>query len=320
MDFECEDIMSLDDLINRLKLGSYYELIGADTYNHKGKTWFECEINEEKREVVITAQEAYLINFSNSFKRKEVFLVQEDTLIVKANSNEIGYFVPSVLRHCAFLKKLRFEEGFEHIMSDAFSNFYSLTSVEFNEGLEEILDEAFSYCVNLREVKFPKSLRLINYNAFENCFSLEKIEMTGDDVEIEDCCFKNCESLRFVSFKPNSYDLERPYGSKSALKLDYDSFADCDTLELIEVPTDITLDSFESVHCELPKQVKLVFYGTGLTMTNKERKSLLEKSKSLEEKPETVYEALRLLYPEEFVVKDFESDKVAEEVEETSLF
>ncbi len=228
-------------------------------------------------------------NFSEIFQRKEVFIVREDTLIVTANSFEMGYFVPSVLHHCTFLKKLRFEEGLRYIMYGAFSNFSFLTSVEFNEDLEGIDSLTFRNCCNLRGVKFPKSLYVINDHAFLDCFSLEKVEVTGDSIRIHDSCF--------------SY---------------------CDALELIEVPTDITLDSFKSVYAALPKQAKLVFHGTGLSLTVEECKSLLQKVQSVEERFETVYEASSLLYPEEFVVKDFEENKTVEEFEnsvgETSLF
>ncbi len=356
MDFECEDIecrdiKSLDDLIVGLKSGSYEELLRVGTleYEDENEIQFKYEINVEKREVVITAHDSGGFLMEDS----EVFLVREDTLIVKPNLTKVGQCIPSVLRHCAFLKKLRFEEGCKSIAYKAFFDFYYLTSVEFNEDLEEIDALAFKNCQNLREVRFPKNLHSICFGAFYGCSSLEKVEMTGDVVKIEHTCFSNCSNLRSVKTNGSlkcldlgifdgCLNLEKIDGLESVIRVGsrsfcnckalkelhlpsvtlmvYYVFTDCDALELIEVSADINLDSLHKATFTLPKQVKLAFHGTGLTMTNEEYESLLEKVESLEEKPETVCEALRILYPEEFVVKGFEESKTTDEVEETSLF
>lgn len=106
------------------------------------------------------------------------------------------------------------------IMSSAFRDCETLTSVWIPDGVLGIEPHAFDSCINLTDITLPDSLTHIGRNAFSHCESLQSIVIPDDVGLLEDCAFSDCKNLTSVTL---------PIG----VGFGDNVFDDCDSLESI---------------------------------------------------------------------------------------
>ena len=144
--------------------------------------------------------------------------VGEPTDIVIPSSISVGgeelpikKIISRAFYNCASLTSINIPSSVTSIGSGAFYGCSSLTSVTFaeNSQLKSIADSAFSSCPSLTFIIIPSSVTSIGYQAFSSCPSLTSIIIPSSVTSIAGSAFYNCASLTIyceASSKPSGWD------------------------------------------------------------------------------------------------------------------
>ena len=114
--------------------------------------------------------------------------------------------------------------------SEAFLGCEALTQVELSRETTRIENGSFQICSGLQRICLPPSLQVIDPYAFANS-GLTEIHIPATVERIARSAFESCESLRIVTFST---------GDESALEIEEAAFADCTSLQNIEIPQSVT--------------------------------------------------------------------------------
>jgi hypothetical protein len=82
-----------------------------------------------------------------------------------------------------------------HIDNDAFADCSNLRTVVIGNDVQEIGNSAFSWCGALENVKLPDSLTIIGESAFWMCASLKSVEIPYGVTTIRNSAFGRCDAL-----------------------------------------------------------------------------------------------------------------------------
>ncbi len=155
----------------------------------------------------------------------------------------------SISEIAADVKILIIEKGITATSRYSFSNLKNLETVILPQSLAEIGYASFNYCENLRNIVLPGSLETIKAYAFSYCKSLSNISFPSSLKKIDYHAFrgagietiyipKNVEYLGYDIFK-GCDNLKKITFTKLMIEM-----SNCDALEEIVCPTDITESSW----------------------------------------------------------------------------
>ena len=128
--------------------------------------------------------------------------------------------------NCSF-EEITIPFGVTKIEDYVFIDCSNLEKVSIPESVKEIGISAFYDCTSLNNIDFPSELKTIARNAFNGCSSLTDVTIPSSVEILERLSFCNCSSLKSVTFE----DGDTP------LNLEYDSFFNCTSLEMISIPS-----------------------------------------------------------------------------------
>lgn len=185
----------------------------------------------------------------------EEYILDVNTLIIRAFSKKIYVDVPGVLRDNGniAIDTLVFEEGIETIVgvhntmnegptsvrtivlpeslvsigNFCFIGCTSLEKIKLPGHLKEIGNKAFSECTSLKEIIFPKSLSSIGEECFSKCVALERADLPANLVSLGKYAFSSCCSLKSVTLPPHLTAIEDAV------------FNQCSSLSRIHIPEGI---------------------------------------------------------------------------------
>ena len=126
-------------------------------------------------------------------------------------------------------------------------------SVIFSDYLTSVSDYMFENCINLETVKFSASagsvptLKLLPKGSFRGCTKLSLVDLHTSTEEIGVEAFKDCSSIVDFSFIKNS----------SVTKILNSAFANCISLENIEIPVSVVSYGTQIFEGCLIKEIKI---------------------------------------------------------------
>lgn len=94
-------------------------------------------------------------------------------------------------------------EGITNIMSHAFYQCGSLTSIAIPDSVTNIGEYAFYKCISLTSIAIPDNVTSIGYNAFSECHSLKSVILGNGLTAIVASAFYNCRSLISIVIPDN---------------------------------------------------------------------------------------------------------------------
>ncbi|MCK9536302.1 MAG: leucine-rich repeat protein, partial [Bacilli bacterium] len=167
--------------------------------------------------------------------------------------NTITKILPSSFSYCPKLKAITFEENsqLEEILSHAFYDCTSLTSITIPEGVTSIGDSAFSLCTSLPSITIPESVTSIGNSAFIGCTSLTSITIPDGVTSIGRGALYNCTSLTSITI-PESVTSIGDYAfgyctsltnfmiPESVTSIGNSAFGYCTSLTSVMIPESVT--------------------------------------------------------------------------------
>ncbi len=126
------------------------------------------------------------------------------------------------------VKKIEIADGVTFIMSYAFTNCYSLSSIIISDSVKTIGMLAFRYCYSLESITIPNSVKNLGTSLFSDCHSLSSVTIPDGAKTIGDSLFYNCWCLSSIAI-PNSVT---SIGSMA--------FRSCYSLSSITIPSGVT--------------------------------------------------------------------------------
>lgn len=147
-------------------------------------------------------------------------------------------------KDCTSLKSIEIPEGVKYIGEEAFSGCTGLESIILPNGVIHIGDYAFMD-TGITKVEIPKSVDYIGCSAFSSTKITELC--IPDTVKYLGPCVRNCKELKKVTM-PNNLNgflgpmfdrcsnLEKVTFKSVDLEIDKDTFRNCKSLKIIEVP------------------------------------------------------------------------------------
>ena len=104
----------------------------------------------------------------------------------------------------------------------------SVTSCAVNENTKFILSYAFSNCASLTSITIPNSVTSIGFSTFYGCASLSGINIPEGVTSIEDFTFSNCISLTSITIP------------ESVTSIEENAFYGCNSLKSVTIPESVT--------------------------------------------------------------------------------
>jgi hypothetical protein len=114
------------------------------------------------------------------------------------------------------------------IGSNAFYQYYSVTSVTFPDSVTTIGEGAFYDCLSLNTVTFGAGLMTIGDGAFEACTELTKVSIPNSVTSIEEGAFYNCAALTSVTI------------GSGVTSIGLGAFDSCESLTSVTIPNSVT--------------------------------------------------------------------------------
>lgn len=233
--------------------------------------------------------------------------------------------IPSgIFRNCTNLEEITWPKVPFSIERYAFEN-TAITKVK-GVTIKSIGDKAFKSCKTLREVDIminntdqPDQLhKNLGYGAFSKCTALKKLVVECiTPTEVEDACFWHCKNLEELRLLGEVWKLSTNLVASTLECMDEFRFKDriCSNLQVLQVPKALRAFCDKQLGA-LAKDI--VIDSDFICLSN--CLSLLETDEHacITKESKSLWESLRELYPEEFVVK--EGLCFDETPEETSLF
>ncbi|MDR1907423.1 MAG: leucine-rich repeat domain-containing protein [Holosporales bacterium] len=156
------------------------------------------------------------------------------------------------ISYCAFygcdkLSGLFLCGDISNIGAYAFAYCRGLTRVRIPGSVKQIGDSAFVGCYNLMRLDLGDGIYRIGENAFSYCYGLTRVEIPGSVREFGDCAFYNCNNLTHLVLRDGIEIIE---------DLNF-TFADCFSLEEVEIPETITEIDPSAFHVQSKRKQKL---------------------------------------------------------------
>ena len=195
--------------------------------------------------------------------------------------------------NCKKLKKLpALSPSMITIYSSTFESCESLESVTIPDNIKTINSYAFSDCISLKTVQLSKNVKVIPENCFYNCSSLVEIDISNVTQSIGAHAFENCTNLTSVTLGYlDVYSYAFANTGISSISLDASkyiadgvcancknlvsieigtyikeigssAFSNCDNLEYVTIPNNVTKLSSSFTNCPKLKEVNV---GSGVT-------------------------------------------------------
>ena len=171
--------------------------------------------------------------------------------------DELQYFVnvtsilSSAFRDCSSLTSITIPESVTSIGHGAFSGCSSLTSITIPEGVTSIGNYAFRDCSSLTSITIPEGVISIEQWVFSGCSSLTSINIPEGVTSISWSAFSCCSSLTSITFPESVVSIEGHafYGCSSlssitipegVTSIGYYTFYGCSSLKSITIPDGVT--------------------------------------------------------------------------------
>lgn len=205
------------------------------------------------------------------YKDNDVYKEMDNTLIIPNDVLEIKSYS---FFNFDMIKTIIFNDNLTYISSNAFANCDGLLEVEIPINVKTVSSNAFADCLNLTKVILNNSYSLNNtyswsFNSiFSNCsikeITLENISSLSSNE------FANLSSLEKITINGtletlpsgvlcNNPKLKEIYLCDSILEIKGNAFSDCESLEILKLPSNLVrLYSFSNC----PKLMKLVLPDT----------------------------------------------------------
>ncbi len=156
-----------------------------------------------------------------------------------------GNILSGAFRNCDSLTSVTIGKGVTSIGTSAFYGCNSLTSVTIGNGVTSIGEGAFSGCASLTSITIPDSVTSIGEYAFRGCDSLTSITIPDSVTSIGYEAFSNCDSLTSVTI------------GNGVTSIGQYAFSNCDSLTSVAIGNGVTsigrlafegCDSFTAVY------------------------------------------------------------------------
>lgn len=155
------------------------------------------------------------------------------------------------------------------ILTFAFMNRNTLTSVTIPDSVTTIATSAFYRCSNLTSISLPPNLTTIEACTFEGCSSLTSISLPDHIATIKSRAFEGCSSLQNISLPQSVTTIEEgTFARCSALTsislpqsvttIKYLAFYGCSSLQNISLPQSVTtIEDFAFERCSALTSISL---------------------------------------------------------------
>ena len=205
----------------------------SNTTEYRGSQFLDAIENTDREETTYPETGSQIkqetVDFSHvPLEETEEYILDANTLIIRAYSKKVYVDVPSVLSDNGnkAIDILVFEEGIETIV-----------------GVHNTMDEGPT---SVRTIVLPESLISIGNSCFIGCTLLERIKLPGHLKEIGNKAFKECTSLKEIIFP------------KSLVSIGEECFSKCATLERVDLPENlVSLGKYAFSSCCALKSVTL---------------------------------------------------------------
>lgn len=179
----------------------------------------------------------------NNFYRKKVLIVNN-----RIKSIPDGCFSRNIL-----LEQINLPINIESIGKSAFSECSKLENIILPSNLKNIGDNAFSSCLSLNNIIVPDSIINLGTSIFSSCASLKNIELPNNLTVIPDYTFSN-SGLEGIKLPDSLTTIKQFAFQNCPLKeihfpnsiVDIDGFYKCNSLEIIEIPSNVTVRMYTS--------------------------------------------------------------------------
>ena len=166
------------------------------------------------------------------------------------DSIDLDYIISNAFKDWNSLTSITFGNGVTRISDDAFNGCFCLESVTIPNSVTEIGSRVFKGCSSLNSLTIPNSVTKIGNSAFESC-GIDSITIPNSVTEIGDHAFKGCIDLLSITI-PDSvtrinddlfnscYNLESVTIPNSVTEIGDDVFYDCYALKSLTIPDSVT--------------------------------------------------------------------------------
>ena len=125
---------------------------------------------------------------------------RDDIVVIKFDDSiDINYIISNAFKDCISLTSITIGNGVTEIGDYAFKGCSSLTSTIIPSGVTEIGDGAFQGCSSLTSITIPDSVTSIGGIAFQGCSSLTSITIPDSVTSIGGIAFSGCHNLRNIT-------------------------------------------------------------------------------------------------------------------------
>ena len=170
--------------------------------------------------------------------------------------NNTDFTVKSILsgafQNCSSLTSVAIPASVTTIEEYAFCNCSSLTSVTIPNSVTNIGTQAFFGCNKLTSIEIPGSVTTIGFNAFQGCSSLTSVTIPNSVKSMGSYLFSNCNNLSSVTIEDGVTSIEMYAFSRcgnltsitipaSVTKIGNNVFEGCSSLTSVTIPYGVTV-------------------------------------------------------------------------------
>ena len=217
---------------------SYWNILDYNNNDSVPVVW-NCKNNEVARDGSIYYIADNGIRYALNNKKATVIrqltsisgaIVIPNEVLYKGTTYSVTRIVSEAFRDCRSLTSIEIPSSVTSIGDYAFYYCISLTSITFGENsqLASIGSEAFDWCRSLTSIEIPNSVTSIGESAFSSCHSVTSIVISSNVTRISDRTFKSCSSLTSIEIPSN------------LTSIGLEAFRDCSSLTSIVIPSSVT--------------------------------------------------------------------------------
>lgn len=176
-----------------------------------------------------------------------------EEVIIPESTASIGN---SAFSGCENLEKIQLPEYDLDVGTNVFANCTSLQVITLPGRLKYINNGMFWGCTSLKSIVLPETVASIGDHAFYKCESLTSCDFPDKMSNIGNEAFYGCSGLQTIQFSATRYLPNAPEGATNERRyavnctIGTDTFAECSSLNHVEIPAHVTICSNSFFGCE----------------------------------------------------------------------